>query len=449
VRAVSLSSVVLLASWEFDSWDLPRFAPLENRTWMSGGHRTLLELAAAAAAAGCAVELRGVFIEREVESIEAAARVQLGRPRQARPRTSADIVIVPEGLADPLLFAREALSPARAVVAVLGAPGLFGWSFGSGGPPRDLLTVDTEAVGRPEQLESAHRLGLEIWTNLAGIAEQARAIGLPHHYVGVGRPEEYPDPPTKRVDVATLADNKWAPLARAAVAGLRPGVSHVELPCMPRDRLLLELGAARTLVHPVRIEGRSRLCEEAKAMGTVPIMLASNRFGEGLDPASGAIAADTIEAIAPAVHELLDDPQRLDGIAQAGRRQARDAARWQPFVERVAAALADPDRELARSRPGRAALGASLSAREERLCAEHDSLRADRDRLLAEQDRLRTEYDALTGQLTALGAEERKLTAALTTAERRYVALRQRRVVRAALRLGAALERVRRARRRG
>jgi hypothetical protein len=159
------------------------------------------------------------------------------------------------------------------------------------------------------------------------------------------------------------------------------------------------------------------------------VMLTSNTFGEGLDPASGGVAVDTVQEIPGAVHELLDDPSRLAEIAHAGYVQARAAARWEPFVERVGAALAAPDLSVARFTAGRAALGTSLRARE--------------DRLHAEQQRWRAERAAAVDQLEAVRAEERKLAAALAAAEWRYRALRERKVVRAGLRLGAALERLR------
>ncbi len=413
--------VVILASFEFNGWELPPFAPSEQAVWMSGGHRWLIEVGAAAAAAGYPVELRGTFIEREVGLIERAAAVELGRPQGLRSRTESDIVIIPEGLPDPLLFAREILSPARAVLAVLGPLGLFGWSFERDWRPPDLLTVDPNAVGRPGQLSTARRLGLEIWT-CDPVSEQARTLGLRHHHVGGGRPDEYPEPPAKRVDVVTLSENKWAPLVPTALAGLRPEVSRIELPRMPREQLLLELGVARTFIHPVRIEGRSRLCEEARAMGTVPIMLRSNRFGEGLNPASGGIAVDTIEEIAPAVHELLDNPSRLREIARAGYREARIATRWQPFVERVAAALAEPDREPASFAPARAVFGAQLHARE---------------------DAFRAELTRQWQELADVRAEQQRLASALAAAERGYLALRERRAVRAGLSLARVYERLR------
>jgi hypothetical protein len=87
-----------------------------------------------------------------------------------------------------------------------------------------------------------------------------------NHRGGVGRPAPYPEPAAKSVDLITLADNRWVALARAALSGLRPGMTRVELPTLARDCVLERLGTARIMVHPARIEGRSRLSEEARAM---------------------------------------------------------------------------------------------------------------------------------------------------------------------------------------
>jgi glycosyltransferase involved in cell wall biosynthesis len=237
-------------------------------------------------------------------------------------------------------------------------------------------------------------------------------------------------PPEKHVDVVILTGNRWFPLAREAVAPLRTDVSVAEVPPVPHPLLLEQLGAAKIFVHPARIEGRSRLSEEARSMGTVPIMLTSNRFGEGLAEDSGCVAVDDLRAIAPAVHALLDDPDRLARLAGAGYRNAREISEWRPFVTRVADALARADQEVARFTASRAVLGERLIERENEL---------ERD---AEQhaQRLARDLAQLEQRYSETAEREQQLSHHVTTAEARYQALRSRKAVRAALRVARMME---------
>ena len=144
------------------------------------------------------------FMESEVAAHERVAGVVLHRPQEPRAARPSDILLIPEGHPEPLAFARAALGPARAILCVLAAPGLFGWSFDGSEPCEEPMRVDPGAVGRPEQLEAARHLGLELWTNARAIAAQARAHGIPHHYIGVGRPSPYPAAPAKSIDVVIV-----------------------------------------------------------------------------------------------------------------------------------------------------------------------------------------------------------------------------------------------------
>ena len=423
----------------FDGWALPSYTPRDDLVWIHGGDRALIELAAAAALCGVPVELRGAFSEPDVAEMERLTDVRLQRPQEPRMPVPTDTVIIPEGTPDPLLFARVALSPARAVLVLMAAPGLFGWPFDRERVPADPTAVEPTSVGRPEQLVAARQFGLELWTNLSAIAEQARGAEIPHHYIGVGRPVPYPAPPRKRVDVVTLAANRWSGLAREAVRSLRPEITHEVIGRTTRARLLDSLGSARIFVHPVRIEGRSRLCEEARAMGTVPVLLASNHIGEGMDEASGAVTVGTIEDMAPAVHALLEDPARLGALVAAGRRHVREEVAWEPFVARVGAALAEPDLEVTRFSAGRAGFGARL--------AERETL-ASRDAALAAAEAQARTFAAREDELLAMvraHAERAEVTGGeLVEAQARLEALRSRKAVRAALRAAGAIALLRR-----
>ncbi len=343
----------------FDGWDLPPLQGNSDRQWIHGGERALIELAAGLASLGLAVDIRGEIPEREIAKIEQAVGVRIGRPETRRLPTAEDLIVMPEGHVDPLLFARMAYSPARAVLLVQGALGMFGWSFDGGPSPEqeELDVLDISTVGRPEQLVAARRFGFELWSNVAAIAKQGQDLGLPMHYVGSGRPLPYPEPPAKQVDVLVLGNNRWGSLARQVLSELPEGVTSLVLPQVSQAEVLAAMGIARVLIHPSRFEGRSRIVEEARAMRTVPLVLASNTLGEGYGEQFGSVVVDHVAQMAPAIVELLADPERLDRLAENGHRTAREVGAWPAYQERLRAALDNPDREVAEGAPWRAQLG--------------------------------------------------------------------------------------------
>jgi hypothetical protein len=152
---------------------------------------------------------------------------------------------------------------------------------------------------------------------------------------------------------------------------------------------LLELfGRARVLVHPMRVEGRSRIACEARAMGAVPVALSSHRFGVGLDAAGGALTVDAVDEMPGAVADLLGAPDRLGQLSAAGMRSARDEVGWSAFVERVDAALGEPAGDaVARSAP--AGVGDALRERDCAHGRELDRVVAERDAALGELERHR------------------------------------------------------------
>ncbi len=108
---------------------LPAAEPVEA---LGGGPRSLHEIAVALAAAGHAVELRGSVHPDELAAMTAAAGVEVEVPGEPRAIEPGDVVIAPEGVADPLWWARLILSPARVILLFLAPPGLFGWGFDDG-----------------------------------------------------------------------------------------------------------------------------------------------------------------------------------------------------------------------------------------------------------------------------------------------------------------------------
>src|SRR4051812_13848056 len=331
-------------------WELPGAVPVDHG-WLGGGRRTMHELAVAIACSGRAVEMRGEVHLTALEELAEAAGARPDLPELPRAPAATDTVIVFEGIEDPLLFARLAVSPARVVLLLLAPPGLFGWAFTEGWTLPDPLTVDIAAVARPEHFRGAAALGFELWTNSPGIAAAATAAGLDCCMIGRGRPR-LPEPPGRKdVDVLLLENNRWAPLARPVAGDLAArGIRTEAVGSVGHAAMLERIGRARTLIHPMRVEGNSRIAHEARLLGTVPVVLDSNPFSAGMDAASGTVAVASTEDMTGAVATLLADPRRLDGLAAAGRESARAEVEWGPYVERVDAALATP-----RDDPGRAA----------------------------------------------------------------------------------------------
>jgi hypothetical protein len=411
-----------------------------------GGERTLYEIAVAVAATGREVELRGLIDEgalrRTAGAAGAAPRVGLS-PRLPEPD---DQVVVPEGHVTPLPYARLALSPARAVIAVLAPPGLFGWPFSPEPWDRpDHLTVDPVTLARPEHFRRMTEAGFELWTQSPRISELAARAGVTCSWIGGGSPVAFPEPPPKRFDVVTVTDNRWAELARTAVVGLDR--SHLPIPRVAHDEMLRLLGLGRVLAWPSRVEGHARIQVEARAMGTVPVALSTNPFADGLDEKNGAVLVDTVEEIAPRIEELLEDGDLLAELSSRARESARSQMDWDTFVARID--------EVLRLDPGgrRASVGATLTgtfgqalglrveeaerragAAEDRAAAAEDRLADERaraseaeaavSRLAADRDRLRASQSELEALRVVRGRRSVRAALHLASLARPYFAIR-------------------------
>jgi hypothetical protein len=281
-------------------WEIEPAHPYEPR-WIGGGLRTLHELAVAIACTGRGVEMRGVVDPRALEELCDAAGARPALPDRPRALTAGDTVIVPEGIDDPAIHARLSLSPARVILMLLAPPGLIGWSFTAGWERPDPVTVDLDAVARPEHFRGAGALGHELWTHSHGLQAAAERAGVACRFIGNGRPGAFPDPaPARDIDVVTLRDNRWAPLAEPVASGLAArGVDCVAIPASSHGRVLEAFGRARVVVHPCRIEGHSRIGCEARAMGAVPVVLSTSPLSVGLDAEGGAVAVDSPAELAP------------------------------------------------------------------------------------------------------------------------------------------------------
>jgi glycosyltransferase involved in cell wall biosynthesis len=349
--------VVCTLGGEDRLWELPA-SRLVSRTWIHGGERSLYELAVAAAALGHDVELRGEISELDLRELaDAAGPLPAVRMEPRRP-TADDVVIVPEGWTDPLQYARLALSPGRAVLLLLAPPGLFGWPFLGGWSPLHPREASLDGVARPESFRAMAALGFELWADSPGLAEAARMAGVRCVDIGHGSPLGAPEPVEKTHEVAFVEANRWADEARRVAAQLE--VSPLVIPETRHADLGRELSRARILIWPSRIEGRARIPGEARAAGTVPVALRSNRFAESLGEDRGTVVVDSLEDMPGAVAALLSSPGRLERLAASGLRTAREENAWDRFMKRVDEALSelpppDPGREA------RATIGEDLA----------------------------------------------------------------------------------------
>jgi hypothetical protein len=284
-------------------------ARLQDPPWITGGVRTMHELAVAAAAAGYETEVRGDFHGDVLAQMAAAAGVTVGTPSEPRAAQPDDVLCVPDGIRDTAFFIRVALMPSTPVYLAFAPPRLFGWSFMPDGRYVDALTIDPVSVGRAEHCRAIDAMGFRVWSNATTTAGAFAAAGVPAMVLHEGWPTSMPTEPEKDVDVVTIGENRWSTITRRALEGFRG--SWRELPMMPNAQLVEELGRGRVFVHCARIEGHSRLAIEARLMGTVCVGLASNRFAVGFDEAAGGVMAERIEDIAAAVERILADPEDL------------------------------------------------------------------------------------------------------------------------------------------
>lgn len=363
--------------------DLEAAMPYEAGA-IGGGIRTLYEIAAALASDGRDVELRGVVCARELDRVCDAAGARPALPTEPRAPDAKDTVLVPEGIDDPAIHARLVLSPARLVLVLLAPPGLIGWPFAGPWSRPDPTTVSLDAVARPEHFRGAAALGYELWTHTPGLQQASRDAGVACRFIGNGVPGGYPEPAAVRdIDVAWLSENRWAALVAPVVGDLeRRGVRCVAIGASSRDEVLETFGRAKILLYPLRIEGHSRVGNEARAMGAVPVVPVCHRFAVGLNTEGGAVAVGELSEFADATMALLADPARLaraSGVAMASARRQVD---WPAFVARVTTAIDD------RSEAGSASWREVVAPVWDRRFAELDRVRRE---LAAERDTARAE----------------------------------------------------------
>ena len=421
-----------------DPWDLPASTLLE-RDWIYGGERTMYELAAAAALHGHRVELRGDISRRDYEEIAAATGASISTSLSPRRPTAKEVVLLPEGIDEPLLYTGVALSAARVVMVLLGPPGLFGPVLDPGFVRPDPLTVDPSLVGTPPGYRMIRDWGFELWSNSPTIAAEARASGVDCEFFGTGQPLPYPAPGPKPYDVAFVTANRWAPIARDVAESLTCRV--LEIGEGDRNSVVRGLAGARIFLLPARIEGQSRLQLEARAVGTVPVALSSNRYAPGMDEDGGAVLVESAEDMALAVAELLRDPERLADLSARAVSSARAQLNWTEFGTRVQRSLERP--HPTPGEPFRVVAGAVIEGmvrerrkREERLVGELSEVESKLAAAIEEGTQLRGLVEKQATAVDELAEESAQLRSQLLTVhedKRALDTVRQRRSVRFAV----------------
>jgi hypothetical protein len=375
-------------------WAMPAAEPLDI-AWIEGGRRTMHELAVAIAAAGRRVEFRGQVTVPVLDELSRAAGVHVELPSEPRLPGPEDVVIVNEGVADPRVYARLALSPARAVLLVLGPLGMFGWPFVEEPWVKpDPETMDLGSLARPEHFAGAAALGLELWTHTPAFASVAREAGVECALIGRGVPDPFPPPANVRdIDVLMLERSHWPETTRRVIAELEDVVT---LPPSPRSEVLAALGRARVFAHPIRVEALSRIGSEARVMGAVPVVPSSHPFAMAMDEEHGALGVPSVSDIPAAVRGLLADAERLETLSSRAMETAREEVLWAPYVARIGELLSEPPPDPGRA--ARAGLGAAMRANGE-ASIEH-ALAATRAELARHREWLEAVNGSLSWRLT-------------------------------------------------
>jgi hypothetical protein len=318
---------------------LPGSRIVAERTFISGGERSLYETATAAAVAGIDVELRGDLHPAILGAITSAAGAAPTIGLEPRRPAPGDVVVVPEAL--PIdEYAPALLSGARWAIHLLAPPGLWGWSFVPGWEPPDPVRVPLASIGRPETFRAIADAGFYIWTNARGTAAAAHAAGVDARWLGTGTPVPFPVPGDKAFDVALVEGNRWQALAEEVLARL-PDLRVLRVkPEASVYYLSNQLAPAHILIWPSRIEGMSRIAREARAVGTVPVALDTNPFATPEDHGPGVVLVADTDQMEREIRALLDDPIRLSRLQAEAVEGVAAQTDWKGFTDRVAAAFA-------------------------------------------------------------------------------------------------------------
>jgi hypothetical protein len=318
--------------------DLPPARLDDGPLFISGGERSMYELATAAVVAGYEVELRGDINAAILATVTESAGTGPQLPKESRRPHNGEIVVFPEAY-DLSRLAAVHLSGARGVIYALAPPGLFGWSFRSGWSQPDHSTVPVGQVGQPESFQAMFALGFSVWTNAHGIAEAAQMAGIPVTWLGTGTPVPFPSTRARTFDLAVVESNRWRSSSDQLAADLGE-FSVLRIPARASTYTLCEdLAHARILLWPSRVEGMSRISREARAVGTVPVALDTNPFATKDDHGEGVVLVPDLASLRNEARRLLHRPEELVDLSARAVTSAKEQVNWGRFVARVDAAV--------------------------------------------------------------------------------------------------------------
>lgn len=379
-----------------------------SHTWIQGGVRTLHECAFAAAELGHRVELRGWVDRATYDDLAATTPARPDLPPIPRPPSAEDVVFLPAGHEDPIAYLPTWLSEAQLVVMALSPIGMLGWPFAAGWHKQSPLTIAAAETNRSESFAAMAAMGVAVWTNARPTGTAARAGGASVAFIGEGSPIGFPAADrTKPVDVVWLAANRWSSLAEPLAERLSCSVRRIDAVSHPG--MLKRLGEAKVLLYPGRLEGEPRITREARAMGTVPVVVRdANPVSVRMDESHGVLPVPRTEAMPEAIESLLADRERLRALAARAQRTARAEAEWPPFVARIAEAvksLPEPDS----FRGARCAMGSRLREEFASLIPTLHDTRQRAAELEAELGRVRKRKDHLEEELILLRERQAQL----------------------------------------
>ena len=220
----------------------------------------------------------------------------------------------------------------------------------------DAVVVPTAAVAHelPQYVPChapVHVVGAGVSTAVAGVpkdaAEIATRLGLPPRYVlavGTVEPRKGIDtllaalaaPHAPDLPVVLAGQPGWGrvdPAALARQSGLDPGRVHV-LGRISDPELAAVLHGAAVLAAPSRAEGFGLPVLEAMAAGVPVVHSDAPALVEVAGGAGVAVRRDDPDALAAALHAVLSDSIRAQGMVVAGQRRAQRFT-WERTARRV------------------------------------------------------------------------------------------------------------------
>ena len=141
-------------------------------------------------------------------------------------------------------------------------------------------------------------------------------------------------------DLAMVTKKRWAIWADQVAAEIEAASVLCVTTGSPVYSLGPELAEVKILMWPSRIQGISRIAREARTFGTVPVVLAPNRFATGADHCEGVVLAADLDEMTSTIAALLDDLIRLASLSVAAKRSALEQTNWPALVDSAAAAVA-------------------------------------------------------------------------------------------------------------